>query len=115
MRAAPRENAENAENLSLFPPQEKQGCEQAYHAENAENSENEDGKNAENAENTENADRWLALGAVHPPPPPRRVKQVQCGKLAFSHENRAHFGHSKGLLGFPAIATQKLCLCSKFQ
>ena len=45
----------------------------------------------------------------------RRVKQVQCGKLAFSQGNRAHFGLFKGFVGFSPIVTWKSCSCYKFQ
>ena len=34
------------------------------------------------------------------PPSCRRVKQAQCGKLAFSQGNRAHFAHFEGIWFF---------------
>ena len=44
-----------------------------------------------------------------------RVKQVQCGKLAFLQGNRAHFGHFEGFFGFLVMGSRKPCLCYKFQ
>ena len=41
------------------------------------------------------------------PPPRRRVKQVQCGKLALQPGNGAHVGHFEGFVGISAIATRK--------
>ena len=62
--------------------------------------------------------RWnlrpVIFGA-EPSPQKKRVKQAQCGKLAFLLGNGAHFGHFQGFLAFLAIATRKPYLCFKFQ
>ena len=45
----------------------------------------------------------------------RRVKQAQCGKLAFLQGHRAKFGHFEGFLAFLFIASWNPYLCYKFQ